>query len=69
MRTYKSHRKQYRTATLEAELRYLREILRDVACSGLEFEDARLSYVVVQVDRETWARLQAFRQDEHADPR
>ena len=36
-----------------------REVCREVAWSGVEFDDARLKYVVVQIDRDVWERCQA----------
>lgn len=33
------------------------DLLREVACSGVEVDDKRLDYVVLQVDRETWDRI------------
>lgn len=30
------------------------DLLRDVCDSGVEFDDGRLGYVVVQIDRDTW---------------
>jgi hypothetical protein len=38
-----------------------RELLYDAACAGVEFDDARLDYVSVQVDRTTWNELVAYR--------
>jgi len=35
----------------------LEELLRDVRNSGVEFEDSRIGYVVVQIDKGTWAAL------------
>lgn len=40
-------------ATVEQHDRWL-DLLADVADSGIEFEDPRISYVSVQVDRVTW---------------
>lgn len=34
----------------------MRAVLREVAASGVESDDPRLPYVVVQIDRETWRR-------------
>jgi len=31
-----------------------KEIIRDLLASGVEFDDSRLNYLTVQVDRETW---------------
>lgn len=47
----------------QGELRRLalEELLEDVASCGVEFEDERLRYVTVQIDRETWLRLQQWR--------
>lgn len=35
-------------------------LLRDVATSGVSFEDERVSYVEVQIDAETWTKLQQY---------
>jgi hypothetical protein len=35
-------------------------LLREIAASGVESDDPRISYVVVQVDRITWNRLRAL---------
>lgn len=32
-------------------------LLQDVAASGVELQDPRISYVTVQIDRDTWQRL------------
>lgn len=37
------------------------EILRDVAQAGVEFDDPRVGYVTVQIDRETWEALAKYR--------
>lgn len=42
-------------ATIEAQA----ELLREVALSGVEFDDSRLKYVVVQIIRANWDELQA----------
>lgn len=42
---------------LEAEVKRLKELLRDVALCGVEHDDARLDYVTVQIDRTTWDEL------------
>jgi hypothetical protein len=55
--------RRYADALAEA-LRLLREqgeLLRDAACAGVEFEDPRIGYVVVQIDRDTWAELAPYR--------
>jgi len=36
------------------------EMLRDVATSGVELDDIRLKYVVVQIDRDVWERTKAL---------
>jgi hypothetical protein len=36
------------------------ELLREVATSGVEFEDERVSYVTVQIDRATWFEIKTF---------
>lgn len=38
----------------------LEELLEDVASCGVEFEDERLRYVTVQIDRSTWLQLQRW---------
>lgn len=42
----------------------LRELMREVAGSGVEFEDPRVGYVVVQIDRPTWDEVR----DVHGGP-
>lgn len=37
--------------------RALIELLRDIADSGVAFDDPRLNYVEVQIDRDVWERL------------
>jgi hypothetical protein len=36
-------------------------LLREVAQSGIEFDDERIGYVTVQIDRATWDALAAHR--------
>lgn len=36
------------------------DLLSDLAASGVEFQDQRLHYVVVQIAREDWKRLQDY---------
>jgi hypothetical protein len=51
-------------AEVEALRRQLRgavDLLRDVANSAPEFEDPRMGYVVVQIDRPTWEELAPYR--------
>lgn len=43
------------------QLRELIGLLRDVADSGVEFEVVGVRYVTVQIDRETWDQLKAYR--------
>ena len=38
----------------------VRDALREVADSGVEFDDERLDYVTVQIDRETWNAVRAI---------
>lgn len=38
----------------------LRARLREVASAGVEFDDQRLDYVTVQIDRETWGAVRAL---------
>jgi len=37
-----------------------RAVLHDVATSGVEFSDARVDYVTVQIDTATWQAVQQF---------
>jgi hypothetical protein len=37
------------------------ELLREIAASGVVFEDERVRYVEVQIDRDTWRELQEWR--------
>jgi hypothetical protein len=41
----------------QVEIARLRALISDVAHSGVEFDGAR-NYVVVQIDRHTWADIQ-----------
>lgn len=47
-------------AAVRAERDRYREALREVAASGVEFDDARVGYVTVQIDRPTWQDVQAL---------
>lgn len=42
----------------------LSEVLHEVAQCGVKFDDVRLGYVEVQIDRETWDSLQAMERGE-----
>lgn len=42
----------------------LADLLLDVAASGVQLDDPRMGYVVVQVDRGVWDALQAGRSAE-----
>lgn len=42
---------------LKAENERLRELLREVSCSGVEHDDERIGYITVQIDRATWKEL------------
>lgn len=35
-------------------------LVREVAEGGVEFEDERVRYVAVQIDRETWAEVKTY---------
>lgn len=48
-------------AVLRGQLERKDELLRDVANSGVAFQDLRIDYVEIQVSRETWNELAAFR--------
>ena len=58
---------QFTTATtakeiaLEQRIAELESKLREVACGGVELQDDRMSYVVVQIDADLWRELQASR--------
>lgn len=39
------------------ELAKARDLLRDVADSGVAFEDGRINYLEVQIDRDTWEQI------------
>lgn len=41
----------------------LHEFIADLGGSGAEFEDPRLRYVVVQIDRQTWQELRLLVRD------
>ena len=43
------------------------ELLREVFDSGVELDDKRLRYVTIQIDRATWASLQAMFNPTHTD--
>lgn len=43
-----------------AAVREAAERLREVASAGVEFDDERLDYVTVQIDRETWNAVRAL---------
>ena len=46
------------------EIMHLRDLLREVAHSGVELEDPRIGYVTVQMDRETWLEIQKLMEDD-----
>jgi hypothetical protein len=54
-----------RLRALTEESERMRDLLREIAASGVEFEDPRIDYVTVQVDRETWTALGQWK----AEPR
>ena len=47
-------------APAKDEVREAAERLRGVASAGVEFDDERLDYVTVQIDRETWNAVRAL---------
>lgn len=47
-------------AAAQQEAATLRALLKDVASSGVAFEDSRLAYMDVQINRETWLELHAL---------
>lgn len=53
---------QLRTGKAERERDAAVALVREVADSGVEFEDERISYVAVQIDRETFAAVRALAQ-------
>jgi len=50
-----AHRKTIQTAY--AEIERLRAELREIVCGTPEFEDARVSYVSIQIDRDQYHEL------------
>jgi hypothetical protein len=38
------------------------DLLRDVATSGVSYDESRVRYVEVQIDRDTWEALAAYRE-------
>ena len=44
---------------LFAENERLRELLAEVGGAGVAFEDERVDYVEIQIDRETWEAIKA----------
>lgn len=48
------------------ELRELRRMLREVAESGVEIDDERIDWLVVQIDRKTWRAIAAYLASEAA---
>lgn len=49
-----------RSAPVDAERERMLDLLREIAGSGVSFEDSRIKYVEVQIDRGDWEELQAF---------
>ncbi len=45
---------------LDAQLSEVREVLQSVLCSGVEFEDGRLSYQVMQIEHADLERARAL---------
>lgn len=50
----------YSPQCLLCEIQRLRSLLKDVGESGVAFEDARISYVEVQIDVDTWKEARAI---------
>lgn len=38
----------------------LRELLKEVSYSGVELDDPRMGYVIIQIDPKTWAEVKAL---------
>jgi hypothetical protein len=53
---------QMRKALTEAvaEAKVATDLLHEVSCSGVELQDARMSYVVLQMDSDTWEAVKQF---------
>ena len=47
--------------SMSVRIHTLQQLLHEVSCSGVELQDERMSYVVVQIDAELWREIQAFR--------
>jgi hypothetical protein len=47
---------------LQVRIDTLQQMLRDVALSGVELDDDRMSYVIVQVDKDVWRAVKVFRE-------
>jgi hypothetical protein len=47
-------------AALDADRGEAERLLREVSASGVEFEDERISYTSVQIDRETWGEVRRY---------
>lgn len=50
--------------SLALEFKARGDLLREVACSGVEFNGHR-NYVIVQIDRDIWEKLQEYRSHVH----
>jgi len=37
------------------------DLLQDISMAGVELDDRRMSYVVVQIDRAVWQRVQGYK--------
>lgn len=46
-------------STQDLNLLRARDLLREVAQSGVEFDDARIGWVTVQIDRDVWDEIVA----------
>lgn len=47
--------------SVQSEFARRDDLLREIANSGVEQEDPRIPWVTVQIDRETWTKLAAWR--------
>ena len=51
---------------LRVEINRLRELLAEIACSGVAFSDPRIDYLEVQISTATWNELEQFRPEQEA---
>lgn len=48
------------SGSTENNNRKIKTLLEEIASSGIEFEDPRLNYITIQIDKETWKNLLTF---------